>query len=65
MLILPSLVLVGMVWQFTKLNLWTVYLVFWVIYILLAIYAKISGFTPRDTIMRMVIKYGFRGRYRV
>ncbi|GAA5544287.1 MULTISPECIES: hypothetical protein [Hyphomicrobiales] len=65
MLIGPTFILFGMIWQFTKINLWMFFIAFWVIYILLAIYAKITGFTPRDTLMRLIIRLGFRGRYRV
>jgi len=65
MLIVPCFILVGMFWQFTGINPLYVFVVFWVIYILLAAYARLTGFTPRETLERLVIRFFFQGRYKV
>ena len=65
MLLIPSAIATGMVWQFTTLPLFWPFVIFWVVYIALAAYAARKGYTPRDMIERQVILKLFQGRYKV
>lgn len=65
MLIFPTFVLAGMFWQFTGINPFYLFGIFWAVFIVLSAYASFTGFTPRETIQRLIIKLLFNGRYKV
>lgn len=64
-LVFPTFVLAGMFLQMTGRNPFYLFFLFWGVYIVLSIYARMTGYSPREAIRRIMIRQVFRGRYKV